>query len=95
MNVLPVWIENRVYQIDPNCASYRWFLNEVVETATLASVVDGPRARTLLHRARFYTSEGLRPMFSQALEQLRIPDLLKVLDSTEPDLIKSGSDFIS
>ena len=94
MNVLPVWIENRAYQMDPNHASYRWFLNEVVEIVTLAFLRGGSRVSTLLHRARFYTGEGLRRVFSQNLKQSRIPDLLAALDATRPDSIKSGSDFI-
>ncbi|KAL5535095.1 hypothetical protein ACEPAF_3188 [Sanghuangporus sanghuang] len=94
MNALAVWIENRAYNIDPNYASSRWFLDAVMEIATLAFLHDGPRARRILYRARFCTGEGLISMNGQAFEQSRIQDLLKCLDLINTDLIKSGSMFM-
>ncbi|KAL5534681.1 hypothetical protein ACEPAG_1145 [Sanghuangporus baumii] len=94
MAAVAIWLQNRTYQIGPNHVSSWWFRNAIMEVATIGLWQDRERARKFLTRAPFYTGQKVLPALGQILEQSRIPDLLRALDVSYSDIIKSGCTFI-
>ncbi|KAL5495715.1 hypothetical protein ACEPAI_1179 [Sanghuangporus weigelae] len=94
MAAVAIWLQNRTYQIGPNHVSSWWFRNAIMEVATIGLWQDSDRARKFLTRAPFFTGQKVLPALGQTLEQSRIPDLLRALDVSYPDIIKSGCAFI-
>ncbi|KAL5518531.1 hypothetical protein ACEPAH_213 [Sanghuangporus vaninii] len=94
MAAVAIWLQNRTYQIGPNHVSSWWFRNAIMEVATIGLWHNGDRARKFLIRAPFFTGEKIIPALDQVLKQSQIPDLVKALDVSYPDIIKSGCTFL-